>query len=125
MQAKELQLLDLVFYKGKVFRVISLDYIGGLVGIDNESDCYLVSENEIEPIPLIPEILKKNGFTEFGGVWDFPDKSQFGVMITTLHHKGIYPTFDESAYFLCGYVHELQHALRLCGLNDLADNIQV
>lgn len=80
---------------------------------------------DIEPIPITEEILKKNGFNEFGGIWDFPNNSSFGVMITTLRHKGIYPTLNESAYFVCSYVHELQRALRLCGLNDLADNLKV
>lgn len=29
------------------------------------------------------------------------------------------------AYIHIYYVHELQHALRLCGLNELADNFKV
>lgn len=125
MQAKELQLLDLVFYKGKVFRVVSIDYIGCLVGIDNESDCDLVSEKDIEPIPLTEEILKKNDFIFYNG----------GTTRTTFYY-----TKDEkfmlrkipASFFLyiehecrtikIDSVHKLQHALRLCGLNDIADN---
>lgn len=31
----------------------------------------------------------------------------------------------ERLIFVASYIHELQHALRLCGLNDLADNFKI
>ena len=127
MTAKELQIGDWIRIKGNSCKVSYLapfdigDARLAIICNDYDGNPYL---DGFEPIPLTPEILEKNGFNEFGGIWDFPNNSSFGVMIT-LQHKGIYPTFDESAYFVCGYVHELQHALRCCGLNDLADNFQV
>jgi len=74
------------------------------------SDCY-------RPIPITPEILEKNGF-----VYDSEDKL----------FKDIYPRISmvyaqyrlvENGYINYGemseikYVHELQHALKLCGID--------
>ena len=71
-----------------------------------------------EPIPLTGEILEKNGFSLFGeGAYvlfnedmsikfslRFPSKDNFWL---TIGHKQ-YPILG---------VHELQHALKLCGIN--------
>ena len=141
MQAKELQPLDLVSYKGKVFRVISIDYMGGLVGIDSEFDCDLVSEKEIEPILFTEEILKAIGFE------DKPGKARYGSVFYGMFIGDISISFEvdnglpiltiedtsdrsKQHNIIClkdevYNVHELQHALRLCGLNDLADHLKV
>ena len=83
--------------------------------------------SEIESIPLTPEILEKNGFIRdmFYGEWQFdldtfPFNFPFSVVqrennswylgreeIGIAHNREI---IDIS------YVHELQHALRLCGI---------
>ena len=67
--------------------------------------------DEIVPIPLTPEILEKNGWEcEYFGKrqeW-WLDKTKFPIVgystNDTLHHNGI----------VLKYVHELQHALKLC-----------
>ena len=77
----------------------------------------------IEPIPLTPEILEKNGWKHRALFVDMEvDKNikfswtdMFGV---SLYHNGHYMCD-------CKYVHTLQHALRLCGLNKLAENFKV
>ena len=88
----------------------------------------------IEPIQLTPEILEKNGLektlideeycyslvtmdyvivirTNRDGYWKYDSVREIGRGVV------IQRKFD--------YVHELQHALRLCGLDNLADNFKV
>lgn len=90
----------------------------------------VISGRDFEPIPLTSEILKKNGFELRDGFFyhridDKPHHYDF-----KLENGGV---FTSEGYTLqCGiyhltirYVHELQHTLRLCGLNELADNFKV
>lgn len=82
----------------------------------------------LEPIPLTAGILEKNGFTHYGESWYLPDEEYVMVgfhMYNTIIHvkKGIncfhweipcgYRSSNSIRY---AYVHELQHALRLCGI---------
>lgn len=93
----------------------------------------------IEPIPLTPEILEKNGFER-------------SVLIPSKFYRNI----DNERLIFCPhsscydlgyvhwnesndadimhrlevqqpimYIHQMQHALRLCGLDELADNFKV
>lgn len=79
------------------------------------------NEMEYEPIPLTTEILEKNGWKEYPQVYCSQKTLNFDI----------YRFEDEVGVKIQGncivlnYVHELQHALRLCGLNDLADNFKV
>ena len=84
----------------------------------------------IHPIPLTGEILKLNGFVS---------KRKYGLHFY-LPHKGfeIFECFDGGGIDVVGYgltinkktvgiyyVHQLQHTLRLAGLNELADNLLI
>lgn len=80
---------------------------------------YPYAEECVEPIPLTPEILEKNGFASY-------NNSSF-----QLRENGIYiswrnvgrlnlsfgcaPTND--LHIKCKCVHQLQHALKLCRIN--------
>lgn len=105
--------------------------------------------NQPEPIPLTPEILEKNnwywGLTSdeedivslFEGAYDehwvydegageisliFPEDTDGGLL------KIDDQKFNRHLNFVWNdtlYVHELQRALRLCGLDELADNFKV
>ena len=100
---------------------------------------------ECEPIPLTAEVLEKNGFKKKAGDKYFPypkyvwlgseesgcivsiavyDKPVNGVNVLTQIHTNCKEHGGVNKVHNCdiGYVHELQHALRLCGLNELADN---
>lgn len=86
-----------------------------------------LKDMNIEPIPLTPEILEKNGFNHHGCV---SKNEQYQVMIQhwskdnlALNKVGKHgnPVFIPDLI----YVHELQHALRLCGLTELADNFKI
>ena len=69
----------------------------------------VLSYDTIYPIPLTPEILEKNGLDKV------PELSM-------VLNRDTMPMYHSP---MLHYVHELQHALRLCGLNDLADNLKL
>lgn len=88
---------------------------------------------EVNPIPLTEEILEKNEFKQRGDEYMFFEwdgakqwyvsledfKPQFDFWFITSSDR------DLNVRGKIRYVHELQHALRLCGLNELADNFMV
>lgn len=86
----------------------------------------------LEPIPLTAEILEKNGFkhcaTEEDG--DYFDNRE-GDLYYCLNRTadGYMSCIDVTHSFtisgLIKYVYELQHILRLCGLDELADNLKI
>ena len=104
---------------------------------------------DLEPIPLTPEILEKNGFSsetfltdewgrqvyfkEFPSCVVEPDDSGkyiFGTITYWNKTDGDgspidWGTMYESRIHNLQYVHELQRALRCCGLWDIADNFVV
>lgn len=87
----------------------------------NKLELYItLSSEDIEPIPLTPEILKKNGFE---GIKEgrFPSlRNHYNDIIFQLERikeegncKILY-IFKNIPIF---YIHELQHALKLCKIN--------
>lgn len=79
----------------------------------------------IEPIPLTEEILNVNGFWEEGGGFAkfFPNVGKFTTWKSRI--EDIQCTLLGTVELPLRYVHQLQHALRLCGLNDIADNFKI
>jgi predicted DNA-binding ArsR family transcriptional regulator len=77
--------------------------------------------DELEPILITPEILEMNGFTE-NYRYDALSYIQSCGAVTGIHINGKNGEMEEM-YFK--YVHEVQNALRLCGLNDLADDFKL
>ena len=104
---------------------------------------------QVKPIPLTPEILVKNEFDpetfltaewekevyfkEFSSCVVEPDDSGKYIFGTTIYWNKKdgdgspidWGTMYDSRICNLQYVHELQHALRLCGLNELADNFKI
>lgn len=104
---------------------------------------------DIKPIPLTPEILEKNGFDpetfltsewekevyfkEFSSCVVEPDDSGKYIFGTTIYWNKVggdgspidWGTMYDSRICNLQYVHELQHSLRICGLNELADNFKI
>lgn len=79
--------------------------------------CHL---NHFEPIPLTPEILENNGFVKNGeynewnmGTWKTPY-----LLGVSLERPMITIKWNGSSIFIdqAKYVHQLQHALRLAGI---------
>lgn len=79
--------------------------------------------DELTPIPLTAEILEKNGWTRNGIFSDI--KIDENTFFSWADRTGA--ILYQNGYYMCDceYVHTLQHALRLCGLTDLADNLKV
>lgn len=77
-------------------------------------------DNQPKPIPLTAEILEKNGWWyEIEDIWVHD-----GVSFCIEKWNGKFQCYDISQIKLDS-AHQLQHALRLCGLDELADNFKV
>ena len=97
------------------------------VGVDG--NCFRIVD--AEGIPITPEILEKNGFVFDCDFWTIANPRYNNVRMVR------YCSIDEDATdaflghwafdenYAIDFVHELQHALRLCGLNEIADNFKV
>ena len=81
------------------------------------SNCVMLAYNdlyafdEIQPIPLTPEILEKNLSTEPQIAWcvGWHKKDDIHVEIQR-------EDLNAAFYGVVDFVHQLQHALRLCGI---------
>ena len=140
MKATELQIGDLVKIKGH----LDYDKVQEIARDENMQwyisfacSATLFRAYEFEPIPLTPEILEKNGWLndpysrlslqdgkwlEFYWYEHRLQKYWEGTDEWQNHTKQLELVFKAGSIF---YVHELQHALRLCGLNEIADNFKV
>lgn len=96
----------------------------------NEADPWEFDDkdDQPQPIPLTPEILEKNGFTKVNS-----QRYDYGYLDTDCYVK-VNPKKNmihvngrnaNSNLYSHSFVHELQRALRLCGLDELADNFKV
>lgn len=75
---------------------------------------------QVKPIPLTPEILEKNGWWfDTEDMWHH-DEVDFSIE----KWNGKFQCYDINQIKLDS-VHQLQHILRLCGINELADNFKV
>ena len=123
MKCKELQIGDWIQDEnGSPMRIIKVgrDYVCAIFG-DNECP-WAFEDDDVQPegIPITPEILEKNG-------WWFNTEDMW------LHDEVDFDIEKWDGRFQCyeinqiklDSVHELQHALRLCGLDELADNFKV
>ena len=124
MKATELQIGDWILYGDKPVKVLQL----------SENGKY----GWVKPIPLTYEIFKKNGFKETA----LKEPNTTNLVSKWWNKQGeIYikeyylARSREIAYVVGGgyrmrieniyMVHQLQHSLRLCGLDELADNLKI
>ena len=130
MKATELMIGDWVSVEDLIrCRVdkIFQDYVVCLDKRDNEII------GNIMPIPLTAEILEKNGFEQTGdstfSISDDGMRFNATWWRESLFYVGVYRRDNNSQneHFSLNvrYVHELQHILRLCGMNELADNFKI
>ena len=151
MKATELMVGDWVCLKDDIKCELPLKIDGVLTDdISLEGEGFLEgAEGLIRPIPITPEILEKNGFDaetfltaewekevyfkEFPGCVVEPDNSGKYIFGTTIYWNKTdsdgspvdWGTMYDTRIHNLQYVHELQHALWLCGLNELADNFKI
>ena len=124
MEAKELMIGDKVMVK--VLSQIPDTYVLHTWTANDYS-----RDIQVKPITLTPEILEKNGFVFDCDFWTIANPRYNNVRMVTYYSIGDdvadvfsgHWAFDEN--YAIDYVHELQHALRLCGLNELADNFKI
>ena len=80
-----------------------------------------IKYDEIVPISLTPEILEKNGIKRdtngkvFG---EYFDEDKNGFLEISVDREGIWWSINYEEYHILRfkYVHQLQHALKLCGI---------
>lgn len=151
MKAADLMIKDWVLVEGKPLQVTNISCLGGdIIRVMNPFMSYDIvyasnivalsngakDINKIEPIPLTPEILEKNGFTNYDvghnvKGWTIMDEEYCSDIPFTLTdndfdtEQGDYkwgPVEDdrEASYVSevgrIKYVHELQHVLKTCGI---------
>ena len=88
----------------------------------NEGDPWEYDDKDDQPRPIVltPEILEKNGW--WYNVEDMWLHEEVGFFIEKFN--GRFQCYDINQIKLDS-VHELQQTLRLCGLNELADNFKI
>lgn len=130
MKANELMIGDWVYnsYHKKPIQITPFDFFThshteGVPSFDGILNPKPTSGRDLEPIPLTAEILEKNFPNADKVAWWFADDYEDADDRITyeIHISG-------GALGINGfmwYVHELQHALRLCGLTELADNFKI
>ena len=143
MKLTDLAILDWVLINNTPHKIQAIDSIDAEILADD--DLYYVgedrchSEDKIEPIPLTPEILEKNGF-ERGVVIPSnfyrnidnerlifsPHSSCYGLVYVHWNESNdadIMHRLEVQQPIM--YIHQMQHALRLFGLDELADNFKI
>lgn len=120
MKAFELQLGDYVSCLGSPMIVVSLSLngdepIGIILPLTNSplTNIFTFREKDVYPIRLDESMFMQNNFNpEVILWWRFSEDDPFNITIKNE---------NTSLCMQVKYVHELQHALRLCGLSELAD----
>ena len=109
MDVEDLMVGDLVNVSGKSVKITKDDLATMLIFLDDDS--------KIDPIPLTSDILVKNGF-------DKDERSKY-FHVYTLNINGSYDFdicwssvngFSYEGDCMLTYVHQLQHLLRLAGI---------
>ena len=145
MKLTDLAILDWVLINNTPHKIQAIDSIDAEILADDElyyvgeDRCH--SEDKIEGIPITPEILDKNGFYDRNTQWyykRFGSYVCFDIAISLIYREievskvcGAGTDCEEEEYGssivfgndIC--VHTLQHALRLCGLDEIADNFKL
>lgn len=127
LKISDLSVGDWVEYEGLHYPITFVGYgeggDGSLVNlIRPDLSCFTCKISDIHPIPITAEILEKNGFVKNGeynewniGNWD--DIPFIGISLSrpSMRIKGLGTDIflDNEAV----YIHQLQHALRLAGVD--------
>ena len=124
MKTSELQLGDIVSCLGSHMIVVSLSFngdepIGTILPLTNSNltNIFTFGEKDVYPIILDKSMFVQNNFNpEIVSWWRPSEGDSFKIAIMNE---------DTSLCAKVKYVHELQHALRLCGLSELANNLKI
>ena len=130
MKATELMVGDWVLYGEKPRQVRYINdrvwWDGSChndeIGFTHHEDEWIAAHNA-KPISLTPEMLVRNGWKETQ-YWHQYQEGKNTIQCCLPDMRGRINGI-EIEHFKCEYVHQYQHLLRLCGLNELADNFKV
>lgn len=124
MKPEELMIGDYVIRKNvpnELLIVDTIDSIRDIVYLDLDGLGITEKIENIEPIPLTPEILERNEFyyeSNVGQVWDDGEYEVivdlYDVEIRVIKNRKEILSLE---YFDKIYVHNLQHALKICEVN--------
>jgi len=85
----------------------------------------LIPITDLQPIPLTAEVLEKNGIRNYSEISEYKVKTnEYEIWVIfderqNCVHVEKFDKYIPSVYHnVISYVHELQHALRLCGIDD-------
>lgn len=125
MKANELMTGDWVLVNGTPMQIQAVDAIDGEIMAGDELYCLIEdrvhSEDKIEPVPLTAEILEKNGFVEQEYGWRKLNAANWCININIFNGKERYALsvlgINAQVTLHGYYVHELQHASRLCKID--------
>lgn len=125
MTEKELMIGDWVLY-GQRFAVIKELYNGYvtiLCSINGQNEYVEETYDNIDPIPLTLEILKKNKLNininnSYTNILGYFDEDENNLLEIYIEEDEIWWSISYAEYTILRlrYVHELQHALKLCGI---------
>ena len=115
MKSTDLMIDDWVLYEGSPRKIVLLDD-AGLALLRPGEDAEIIVKRDLRPVPLTPEILKNNGFENFGDYYDIPDPSLVIKAVANTFVIGHSINGDFEGFIAIDYVHDLQHALKLCGI---------
>ena len=124
MRPEELQIGDWVLWKNKpvqIAQISGIKYSFGHIDVllAHCNDDNLLESHDIksiEPIPITHEILKENGFKKKDVFDGWVHYESFPLIDFVLHE-------DDEGYYIdlmdarIKYIHQLQQAMRLCGIN--------
>lgn len=123
MKFTDLMIGDWVLANGSPYKIESINNMNEYCARGKYNVLYVGHAKYIKGVPLTPEILEKNG-------WEYKSELFMEKVNENIHLNwtGRYgAALYKNNYHMCdcNYVHTLQHALRLCGLDELADNFKL
>ena len=124
MKKEDLIIGDWVTRRGvpeEHMRICGMNVLAGVVYLDQDGCGVTEKFENIEPIPLTTEILEKNGWIlkEFGChkqfQYSFEDYDTEIILKIDYEKPNFIVSFFRTSFEL-KYVNDLQHALKLCGI---------
>jgi len=111
----------------EVVLTFRIERINDEIGYVWSKDGRICKPERLEPIPLTPEILEKNGFEKYeqGGEWvdmwmAFGEGGEYDIEVEFRNSGMIRTKVDGPTYLnTCDikYLHQLQHCLRIVGID--------
>lgn len=116
MKIKELNIGDWVLINGEPARALRLTQVGCSIFKGLSGQMYRVIGYSISPLPITPEILEKNGISKTYESDEYAVYKGEGFYVTEFYTE-LWEFERRLNRLMISNVHELQHAMRLAGIN--------